>query len=173
MLKLRKMSSFVTRLYGRCNSIMQEWIWITSFWYGKLYYRITWLRLGSQHEGRVTVLGKQMPPPHPAKPTDLRYAFRFVPFALYQDMKSYRGRKKHSSTLSLTLVLGGVGDWIRAPAALASRNTRYPLYRRPGGFQGGSGRVRKISPPTGIRSPDRPARSEWLYGLSYLIFLWH
>ena len=33
--------------------------------------------------------------------------------------------------------------------------------------QGRSGRVWKISPPTGIRSPDRPARSESLYGLSY------
>jgi len=37
------------------------------------------------------------------------------------------------------------------------------LYRRLGGPQGRSGRVRKISPPTGIRSPDRPARSESLY----------
>ena len=36
---------------------------------------------------------------------------------------------------------------------------RYPLYRRLGGPQGRSGRVGKISPPTGIRSADRPARS--------------
>jgi len=35
----------------------------------------------------------------------------------------------------------------------------YPLYRRLGGHQGRFGQVRKISPPTGIRSPDRPARS--------------
>ena len=35
------------------------------------------------------------------------------------------------------------------------------------GPQGRSGRVRKISPPTRIRSPDRPARSESLYRLSY------
>ena len=35
------------------------------------------------------------------------------------------------------------------------------------GPQGRFGRVRKISPPTGIRSPDRPARSESLYRLSY------
>jgi hypothetical protein len=46
----------------------------------------------------------------------------------------------------------------RAPAALPSGMTRYPLYRRLGGPQGRSGRVRKISPPTGIRSPDPPAR---------------
>ena len=35
------------------------------------------------------------------------------------------------------------------------------------GPQGRSGLMRKISPPTGIRSPDRSARSESLYGLSY------
>ena len=34
------------------------------------------------------------------------------------------------------------------------------------GPQGRSGR-RKISPPTGIRSPDRPACSQSLYRLSY------
>ena len=47
--------------------------------------------------------------------------------------------------------------------------TRYPLYRRLGGSQGRSGRMRKISPPppTGIRSPDRPARSNSLYRLRY------
>ena len=45
--------------------------------------------------------------------------------------------------------------------------TRYPLYRSLGGPQGLSGQVRKISPTTGIRSPDRPARSESLYRLSY------
>ena len=36
-----------------------------------------------------------------------------------------------------------------------------------GGPKGRAGRVRKISPPTGIRSPDHPARSESLYRLSY------
>ena len=38
--------------------------------------------------------------------------------------------------------------------------TRYPLYRRLGGLQGRPGRVRKISLPTVIRSPNRPALSE-------------
>ena len=61
----------------------------------------------------------------------------------------------------------GVGGQRHAPAALPPRKTQYPLYRRLGGPQGRSGRVRKISPPTGIRSPDRPARSESLYRLSY------
>jgi hypothetical protein len=54
-----------------------------------------------------------------------------------------------------------------ASAALAPGMTRYPLYRKVCGLQGRSGRVRKISPPTGIRSSDRPARSESLYRLSY------
>ena len=45
--------------------------------------------------------------------------------------------------------------------------TLCPLYRRLCGPQDRSGRVRKISLPTGNRSPDRPARSQSLYRLSY------
>ena len=60
-----------------------------------------------------------------------------------------------------------MGGQHHAPAASPPGKTRYPLYRRLGGPQGWSGRVRKISPHTGIRSPDRPARSESLYRLSY------
>jgi hypothetical protein len=47
------------------------------------------------------------------------------------------------------------------------KETRYPLYRRLDGPQRRRGRLRKISPPTGIRSPGRPARIESLYRLSY------
>ena len=36
-----------------------------------------------------------------------------------------------------------------------------------GGPQDRSGQVRKISPLTGIRSPDCPAPSQWLYRLRY------
>ena len=36
-----------------------------------------------------------------------------------------------------------------------------------GGTDGRSGQVWKISPPTGIRSPGRSVRSEWLYRLGY------
>jgi hypothetical protein len=61
----------------------------------------------------------------------------------------------------------GVGGQQHAPAALPPGKTRYPLYRRLGVPQGRSGRVRKISPPIRISSPDRPARSESLYRLSY------
>jgi hypothetical protein len=42
---------------------------------------------------------------------------------------------------------------------------RYPLYRRLSGPQVRSGQVRKISPPTGIRSPDCLVRSQSLYRL--------
>ena len=75
----------------------------------------------------------------------------------------------HSSNFSLTSALDG-GGWLAnatPPAALPPGKTRYPLYGRLVGPQGRSGRVRKISPPTGIRPPDRPARSESLYRLSY------
>jgi hypothetical protein len=51
-----------------------------------------------------------------------------------------------------------------APAALPPGKTQCTLYRRLGGPHAWSGRVRKNSPPTGIRSPDR---SESLYRLSY------
>ena len=44
--------------------------------------------------------------------------------------------------------------------------TWYAVYRTLDGSQGRSGRC-KISPPTGIRSPDRSARSQSLYRLSY------
>ena len=40
-----------------------------------------------------------------------------------------------------------VGGQRHAPAAIPPGNTRYLLYRRLGGTQGPSGRVRKISPP--------------------------
>jgi hypothetical protein len=44
----------------------------------------------------------------------------------------------------------GVGGQRHAPAALPPVMNRYPLYRRLGGPQGRSGRVRRISPPPGF-----------------------
>jgi len=55
-----------------------------------------------------------------------------------------------------------VGGQHHAPAALPPGKNRYPLCRKLCGPQGRSGRVRKISSPTGIISPDRPARSDEL-----------
>ena len=47
------------------------------------------------------------------------------------------------------------------------RFIRYPFYRRLGGPQGRSGRLRNISPATGIQTPDRQDHSESLYRLRY------
>ena len=61
----------------------------------------------------------------------------------------------------------GVGGQRHAPAALPRER---PGTHCKGGWvgpQGRSGQVQKISPPTGIRTPERPARSESPYGLSY------
>jgi hypothetical protein len=71
----------------------------------------------------------------------------------------------YNSTLSSTSALDGVGGQRHAPAALPPGRTLYPLYRRLVGPQSLSGRVRKISPPNGIRSPGRPSRSKSLYRL--------
>jgi len=53
-----------------------------------------------------------------------------------------------------------MGSVSRLFRSLPPGKTRYPLYRRLSGPQGRSEQVRKISPPTGIRSPDRPTRSQ-------------
>jgi hypothetical protein len=45
---------------------------------------------------------------------------------------------------------GGEGSASRPGRSLPPGKTRYPLYRSPGGPQGGSGQVRKISPPPGF-----------------------
>jgi len=68
---------------------------------------------------------------------------------LEQAKKSHRW-SRGISTLSLTSALDGVCGQRHAPAALPPRKSRYPLYRRPDGHQARSGRLRKISPPTGI-----------------------
>ena len=69
----------------------------------------------------------------------------------------------------MTMALeGGEGSAPRPGRSLPPGKTQYPLYRRLGGPQGWSGQVRKISPPTGIWSPDHPARSQSLYWLLYL-----
>jgi len=77
------------------------------------------------------------------------------------------GEQRYRSTLPLTSALDGVGGQRHAPAVLTPGKTRYPFYMRLVGSQGRSGRVRKISPSAGIRSPDHPARSESLYRLRY------
>ena len=61
----------------------------------------------------------------------------------------------------------GVGCQHHAPAALLPGLTRYPLYRRLGGPQGLVWTGTENLVHTEIRSPDRPARSQSLYRLSY------
>ena len=67
----------------------------------------------------------------------------------------------YSPTLSLTSALDLVGGQRYASAALPPGKTWYPLCRGPFWT-----RV-EILAPTGIRSQDRPARSDSLYRLSY------
>jgi len=52
----------------------------------------------------------------------------------------------NSGFKGLNSALDRVGGKRHAPAALPPAKTRYPLYRRLGGYQGRSGQVRKISP---------------------------
>ena len=67
----------------------------------------------------------------------------------------------------MTVALEG-GEWsaARPGRTLPPGKTRYPLYRRLGGSQGRSGQVENLA-HTGIRSLDRPDRSQSLYRLSY------
>ena len=67
----------------------------------------------------------------------------------------------------MTAALEG-GEWsaARPGRTLHPGKTRYPFYRRLGGPQGPSGRAENLV-LTGIRTPDRPARSQSLYRLSY------
>jgi len=91
-----------------------------------------------------------------------------VMFTQEQAMNAQRGEWRYGSTLSLTLALDGVGSQRHAPAAL-------PPGKRPGthciggwvGPRAGPDGRGKSRPSTGIRSPDRPARSQSLYRLSY------
>ena len=56
----------------------------------------------------------------------------------------------YSCTLPSSSALDGVDGQRHVPAALPPGRTRCPLYRRVGGPQGRSGRMRKISPPPGF-----------------------
>ena len=90
-----------------------------------------------------------------------------VKFTLDTGHEVPEGEQIYSSILSSTSALYG-GTWSTPrPDRLPPGKTQYPLYRRLGGPEVLSGRVRKISPPTGIRSSDRPARSESPYRLRY------
>jgi hypothetical protein len=82
---------------------------------------------------------------------------------LLRAFKMFHGLMKYFTSA----LEGGKGSASGPGCTLPPGKTRYPLYRRLGGSQGRSGQVRKISPPTGIRSPDRPTRRQSLYRLRY------
>jgi hypothetical protein len=76
------------------------------------------------------------------------------------------GEQRYSSTSSFTSALEWVGGQRHAPAALTPERTQYPLYKRFGGPQGRSGRVRNISPsPRFDSQTGQPVQS--LYQLRY------
>ena len=92
---------------------------------------------------------------------------------LVQALRLCTGRMAHRGSRGLGLFLldlgtrGVEGSASRPGRSLPPGKTRYPLYRKPSGPQGRSGQVAENLAPTGIRSPDRPARSQSLYRLSY------
>ena len=65
----------------------------------------------------------------------------------WTDHEGPAGEYRYSSTLSFTSALDEMGGQHHAPTALPQGKTQYPLYRRLGGPQGRSGRMRKISLP--------------------------
>jgi hypothetical protein len=63
---------------------------------------------------------------------------------------------------------GGGGSGQRpAPAALPRERDPVPIVQQPGWARGSVWTGAENLAPTGIRSPDHPARSESLYRLSY------
>ena len=106
---------------------------------------------------------------NPLKPSGYyMYHKLYVKCTLVQALRLCTGRTAHSGSRGITLIFldhstrRGWADSFRPPG-----KTRYPFYRRLGGPQGRSGQVGKISPSTGIQSPDRPARSQSLCRLRY------
>jgi hypothetical protein len=96
--------------------------------------------------------------------------WRGVTFSVHPTtcLEGIKGEYRYSPTLSLTSALDGCG-WSSTHSGrfIPGKETSFPSYRSLGGVQGRSGLVRKTSHRTGIRSPDRPARSESLYLLRY------
>jgi hypothetical protein len=90
-------------------------------------------------------------------------------FHLITGREGAEGPLRYSFTLSLSSALDGDG-WStqRLCYFTPGKETRNPFYWRLIGPQVLSVRMRKISPPSGIRSLYRPARSKCLYRKSIL-----
>jgi len=99
---------------------------------------------------------------------------KVVKCTLVQKMRPCTGRTAHRGSRGIALLVlddgtrSGWGVSVTPQPLLPPGESRYRLYRRLGGPQGRSGQVRKNLAPTGIRSTDRPARSQSLYRLRYL-----
>jgi hypothetical protein len=74
-------------------------------------------------------------------------------------------RKVHHRTGMTAHMGSGCIAQRHAPTALPTGKTRYPLYRRLGGPPEPVWAGAENLASTGIRSPDRATRSEWLYRL--------
>ena len=88
-----------------------------------------------------------------------------VKFTLEQATKTQTG--SYSSTLSLASALDGVGGQCHCPATLPPGRDPVPVVQEAEWAPGPVWTGAENLAPTGIRSPDRPARSESLYRLSY------
>ena len=89
-----------------------------------------------------------------------------VKVTLEQVTKAQKESRGYSCTLSLTSALDGVGGQRHTPAALPPGKIPGIVWEAgwaPGPVWTGTENLAT----TGIRSPDRPARSESLYRLSY------
>jgi len=80
----------------------------------------------------------------------------------------YRG-KTEVQLCSLYSLHYGLGWVVSAtpPTCYHPEMTQYPLYKRLGGPQGRSGRVRKVSRSPGFNPENRPARKKSLYWIRY------
>ena len=107
-------------------------------------------------------------------PERLRYHVKNmkVKCTLVQALKFCRGLRPiggievYLHSFFTTALEGGEGSASRHGRNLRPGKTRYPFYKRLGGPQGRCGRAVNLV-PTGIRSPDRAARSQSLYRLNY------
>jgi hypothetical protein len=87
-------------------------------------------------------------------------------FSLKVKVKSTKAQRgsRGITTLSITSAQGGSRWSTPRPGRFTpGKETQYPLCRRPGGPQGRSGRVRKISPPPGFEPLTvRPVASRYI-----------
>ena len=90
-----------------------------------------------------------------------------VKFLPITDHEGPEGEQMYSSTLPSTSALGGVGGQCHAPAALPPGKDPVSTVQEAGWAPGPVWTGAENLFPTGIRLPDRPARSESLYRLSY------